>query len=180
MAKQRLTQKNIRIWAQKFQVKYDRWPRNSDDAKCIPKGVATWTTIDNALRFGRRGLKGGQSLPSLFPSPRRRRKCDIPPSGCLGPREMIAELGISRRTLWRLVARGLPVVRRAHLVFYPRRKCIKWHKVYRETVGANGITAIIKLQRRLESAGQTLGPRVSGVSAREAAQVIDEWIAARF
>jgi hypothetical protein len=61
----RLSLRKIRTWARAHRDATGRWP----DAHAGPvRGVPdeTWSAVDAALKFGRRGLPGGSSLTALF------------------------------------------------------------------------------------------------------------------
>ena len=61
----RLSLRKIRTWARAHREATGRWP----DAHAGPvRGVPdeTWSAVDAALKFGRRGLPGGSSLTDLF------------------------------------------------------------------------------------------------------------------
>src|ERR1700677_2873022 len=43
----------------------DCWRKTNSPADCLPLGT-TWRQVDNALRYGLRGLEGGSSLAQLL------------------------------------------------------------------------------------------------------------------
>ncbi len=60
-----LTEAEIRAWGDTFHEKYNRYPQIASDNDGLPDGE-DWAVIDTALRYGRRGLKGGSSLAKMF------------------------------------------------------------------------------------------------------------------
>ena len=52
-------------WADVYQHRHGAWPKTSSPADCLPLGT-TWRQIDNALRYGLRGLEGSSSLAQLL------------------------------------------------------------------------------------------------------------------
>ena len=53
----RLSVAQILKWADEFHRTTGRWPKNSQTADLIPGTDDSWTTVDSALRAGRRGLR---------------------------------------------------------------------------------------------------------------------------
>jgi hypothetical protein len=63
-----LTIAAILAWADAHKARTGTWPRLTDKARhanLLPAGY-TWSNIDTALRHGRHGLPGGDSLPQLL------------------------------------------------------------------------------------------------------------------
>lgn len=61
----KLTLRSIRNWAEAHFKREGRWPTSKSGP--IPEAPGeTWSAVDDALRSGRRSLKGGLSLPRLF------------------------------------------------------------------------------------------------------------------
>lgn len=61
----RLTHRRILQWADAFHARRHHWPRNSDGA--IPESPDdTWFMVDDAMRRGRRGLPGRDTLAQLL------------------------------------------------------------------------------------------------------------------
>ncbi len=52
-------------WGDQFKVQYGRYPYAHDGCNGLPEGE-DWASIDRALRYGKRGLVAGSSLPKLF------------------------------------------------------------------------------------------------------------------
>jgi hypothetical protein len=74
----RLTRGLILRWADAHQRRHSDWPR----ARGGPVEAApgdTWTAVDDALRYGRRGLPGGPSLAQLLAQRRGARNRGRPP-----------------------------------------------------------------------------------------------------
>ncbi len=61
----RLTIKHILAWADKFHRREQRWPA-SRSGKIKGTRDETWASVDNALRGGLRGLRGGSSVALLL------------------------------------------------------------------------------------------------------------------
>jgi hypothetical protein len=61
----RLSIRQILQWADAHHERFERWPMQSSGPIAEAPGE-TWTGIDVALRFGRRGLRGGLSLAFLL------------------------------------------------------------------------------------------------------------------
>jgi hypothetical protein len=65
MPKSRLTVQKVLAWAGAHRRRTGDWPRTASGA--IPASPGdTWRRIDNALRYGYRGLDGGSSLARLL------------------------------------------------------------------------------------------------------------------
>jgi hypothetical protein len=63
----RLTVKQILAWADTFHVLTGAWPTVRSSPREIPETSGErWTTVDDALRKGTRGLPGGSSLAQLL------------------------------------------------------------------------------------------------------------------
>jgi len=62
---ERLSQAKILRWADEFYHRTGRWPIRPD-GPVLPGSHETWSTVDVALRVGRRGLPGGSSLAQLL------------------------------------------------------------------------------------------------------------------
>jgi len=63
--KPNLSEKQIIEWAEAYRARHGRWPTNLSGR--IPESPRdTWEDIRNALRRGRRGLRGGSSLSKLL------------------------------------------------------------------------------------------------------------------
>lgn len=60
-----LSEKQILRWAKAFRRAQDRWPIASS-GPIAESPDDTWSAVDQALRHGRRGLKGGSSLSKLL------------------------------------------------------------------------------------------------------------------
>ncbi len=61
----RLTIKQILAWAKAHYVRTGRWPQVRSGAIHDAPGE-TWCAVEDALRYGLRGLKGGSSLARLL------------------------------------------------------------------------------------------------------------------
>src|SRR5271165_7485144 len=61
----RLTAKQIVAWADAYRRRTGEWP-TQDSGPVFGQLGQTWKAIDGALRRGRRGLLGGDSLPRLL------------------------------------------------------------------------------------------------------------------
>jgi hypothetical protein len=66
---QRLSHAQIRKWAEAHRAATGVWP-NTNAGAVIDAPGQLWRAIDAALRHGRRGLPGGESLRTLFRRPR--------------------------------------------------------------------------------------------------------------
>lgn len=89
MALPPLTAERILACADGFHAAVGRWPRSSDGA--IPEsGGETWKAVEQALRFGLRGLPGGESLARFLARHRgtRNRKA-LPPLTVRGIRRWV-------------------------------------------------------------------------------------------
>ncbi len=60
-----LTKQTIVVWAEAHRAKTGRWPIAKSGAVTGAPGE-TWNSIDQALRYGHRGLRGGLSLARLL------------------------------------------------------------------------------------------------------------------
>lgn len=67
-----LTITHILAWADRHHARTRRWPTGASGPVTGVPGE-TWTTADEALRVGRRGLPGGSSLAKLFAQRGRKR-----------------------------------------------------------------------------------------------------------
>ena len=65
LARPPLSEAQIMIWAQNFQARHSHPPRVSSGA-VTEAPEETWSNLDNLLRQGQRGLKGGSSLHQLL------------------------------------------------------------------------------------------------------------------
>jgi hypothetical protein len=61
----RLTRRQILAWADAYFRRTGRWPSH-DSGPIAGVPGETWSTVEKALRNGRRGLKGGSSLAKLL------------------------------------------------------------------------------------------------------------------
>ena len=62
----------ILAWADAFHARTGQWPKYNLGP--IPESAGeSWTTVDEALRHGKRGLAGGGSLARLLDQERRRK-----------------------------------------------------------------------------------------------------------
>src|SRR5262245_25552309 len=59
-----LTVEQILAWADAFHERRGAWPRTTSGP--IPGAGLTWGGVHHALRCGRRGLPGGDTLPRLL------------------------------------------------------------------------------------------------------------------
>ncbi len=60
-----LTDSLVHELGESFQTEYGRYPRANDGPMGLPDGE-DWANIDHALRYGKRGLRGGSSLAKMF------------------------------------------------------------------------------------------------------------------
>jgi hypothetical protein len=68
-----ITIAQILRWADQWHARYGQWPTQTSGA--IPRSAGlNWSQVDDALRLGLRGLRGGSSLPRLLLARRRVRK----------------------------------------------------------------------------------------------------------
>jgi len=78
MARPRFSVPQILVLADAFHARTGEWPHKTSGP--VPELLSeTWRKIDNALRFGLRGLEGGSSLAQLLQHERAvRNKQDLP------------------------------------------------------------------------------------------------------
>jgi hypothetical protein len=65
MGKSRLTVEQILAWADAHRARTGRWPTAASGPVADAPGE-DWRALNNALYFGRRGLRRGDSLPRLL------------------------------------------------------------------------------------------------------------------
>src|SRR5262245_61677913 len=73
-----LTTEQILAWADAHHARTGEWPRQRSGPVPEAPGLS-WAGIDQALRYGRRGLPGGDSLARLLA-----RRFRTAPTGCGG------------------------------------------------------------------------------------------------
>jgi hypothetical protein len=61
-----LTERRIVRWAKAYRERHGKWPTHTSGEIPESKGAATWSAVENALKMGGRGLKGGDSLYRLL------------------------------------------------------------------------------------------------------------------
>jgi hypothetical protein len=116
MPKSRLTVQKVLAWAGAHHRRTGEWPRTGSGA--IPESPGdTWLRIDNALRYGYRGLEGGSSLARLLqrergvPARRGRRRSARAWEALrlrrwgLTLKAIGAELGVTHQDVWQMLQR---------------------------------------------------------------------------
>jgi hypothetical protein len=124
MHRSRLTVAQILAWADAHRAWAGDWPRTGSGP--VPQGPGeTWRRIDNALRYGLRGLPGGSSLARLLEQERgvrvqRGRKRSARATQALRLRqqgltlrEVGLRLGVSWQSVWQMLRRIRRGARRA-------------------------------------------------------------------
>ena len=66
MQNARITVAQVLLWADSHKKRSGHWPSFQSGAVHDGTGGLTWRIINNALRFGRRGLQGGSSLAQVL------------------------------------------------------------------------------------------------------------------
>jgi hypothetical protein len=116
MALPALTEDQILAWADAHRRHTASWPRAGSGP--VPQAAGeTWQNIDNALRYGLRGLQGGSSLARLLDrergiparrgrkrSPRAEQALRLRQQG-LTLEEVGRRLGVSRQAVWQMLRR---------------------------------------------------------------------------
>jgi hypothetical protein len=130
-----LTVAKILTWADAFHEQHGRWP-TTDSGVLGDAPEQNWRGIDNALRYGYRGLPGGSSLAQILAQRRGVRNLKARPR--LTYRQILIWADLQRRSTgqWPTAASGA-------LPFAPRET---W----------SGINASLKLGRRGLPGGDTL------------------------